>query len=124
MKNNFVNYSHFQRDSAELAVQSAQVNNLPRRIFDNVNRLTDTHNTTITVNGGQATEISPKEHRIRRLMDGPSPRPEECQPVCVIKFYVVRTVHFGMKLYNDQRNAQVCNLFIYLLLPYMFRAFF
>jgi hypothetical protein len=39
-------------------------------------------------------------------------------------FYVVRTVHFGMKLYNDQRNAQVFNLFIYLLLPYMFRAFF
>jgi hypothetical protein len=29
-----------------------------------------------------------------------------------------------MKLYNDQRNAQVFNLFIYLLLPYMFRAFF
>jgi hypothetical protein len=27
-------------------------------------------------------------------------------------------------LYNDQRNAQVFNLFIYLLLPYMFRAFF
>jgi hypothetical protein len=26
--------------------------------------------------------------------------------------------------YNDQRNAQVFNLFIYLLLPYMFRAFF
>jgi hypothetical protein len=22
-------------------------------------------------------------------------------------FYVVRTVHFGMKLYNDQRNAKV-----------------
>jgi hypothetical protein len=40
------------------------------------------------------------------------------------KLYVVRTVHFGMKLYNDQRNAQVFNLFIYLLLPYMFRAFF
>jgi hypothetical protein len=40
------------------------------------------------------------------------------------KFYVVRTVHFGMKLYNDQRNAQVLNLFIYLLLPYMLRAFF
>jgi hypothetical protein len=37
---------------------------------------------------------------------------------------VVKTVHFGMKLYNDQRNAQVFNLFIYLLLPYMFRAFF
>jgi hypothetical protein len=36
----------------------------------------------------------------------------------------LRTVHFGMKLYNDQRNAQVFNLFIYLLLPYMFRAFF
>jgi hypothetical protein len=33
--------------------------------------------------------------------------------------------NFGMKLYNDQRNAQVFNLFIYLLLlPYMFRAFF
>jgi hypothetical protein len=31
-------------------------------------------------------------------------------------------VHFGMKLYNDQRNAQVFNLFIYLLQPYMFRA--
>jgi hypothetical protein len=29
-----------------------------------------------------------------------------------------------MKLYNDQRNAQDFNLFIYLLLPYMFRAFF
>jgi hypothetical protein len=28
------------------------------------------------------------------------------------------------KLYNDQRNAQVFNLFIYLLLPYMFQAFF
>jgi hypothetical protein len=41
-----------------------------------------------------------------------------------LKFYVVRTVHFGMKLYNDQRNAQVFNLFIYLLLTYMFRAFF
>jgi hypothetical protein len=40
------------------------------------------------------------------------------------KFYVVRTVHFGMKFYNEQSNAQVFNLFIYLLLPYMFRAFF
>jgi hypothetical protein len=39
-------------------------------------------------------------------------------------FYVVRTVHFGIKMYNDQRNEQVFNLFIYLLLPYMFRAFF
>jgi hypothetical protein len=29
------------------------------------------------------------------------------------KFYVVRIVHFGMKLYNDQRNAQVFNLFNY-----------
>jgi hypothetical protein len=26
-------------------------------------------------------------------------------------------VRFGIKLYNDQRNAQVLNLFIYLLLP-------
>jgi hypothetical protein len=30
-------------------------------------------------------------------------------------FYAVRTVYFGMKLYNDQRNAQVSHLFIYLL---------
>jgi hypothetical protein len=39
-------------------------------------------------------------------------------------FYVVRTVHLEMKLYNDQRNAHVFNIFIYLLMPYMFRAFF
>jgi hypothetical protein len=43
---------------------------------------------------------------------------------CACKLYVVRTVHFGMKLYNDQRNAQAFNLFIYLLLPYMFQALF
>jgi hypothetical protein len=29
-----------------------------------------------------------------------------------------------VKLYNDQRNAQIFNLFIYLLLSYMFRAFY
>jgi hypothetical protein len=29
-----------------------------------------------------------------------------------------------MKLYNNQRNAQVFDLFVYLPLPYMFRAFF
>jgi hypothetical protein len=40
------------------------------------------------------------------------------------EFYAVRTMHFGMKLYNDQRNAQVFNLSVYLLLPYMFWAFF
>jgi hypothetical protein len=39
-------------------------------------------------------------------------------------FFVARSVHFEMKLYNDQRNTQVFNLFINLLLPYMFRAFF
>jgi hypothetical protein len=39
-------------------------------------------------------------------------------------FYAVKTVHFGMKLYNGPRNAQVFNLFMYLLLPYVFRAFF
>jgi hypothetical protein len=33
-------------------------------------------------------------------------------------------IHYFLKLYNEQRNAQVFNLFIYLLLPYMFRAFF
>jgi hypothetical protein len=42
----------------------------------------------------------------------------------VTKFYVVRTMNFGMKLYNDQRNAQGFNLFIYLLLRYTFWAFF
>jgi hypothetical protein len=31
---------------------------------------------------------------------------------------------FWNEFYNDQRNAQVLNLFIYLLLPYTFRAFF
>jgi hypothetical protein len=36
----------------------------------------------------------------------------------VLQFYVV------IKLYNDQRTAQVFSLFIYLPLPYMFRAFF
>jgi hypothetical protein len=30
----------------------------------------------------------------------------------------------SLNLYDDQRNAQVFNLFIYLLLPYMFRAFY
>jgi hypothetical protein len=34
-----------------------------------------------------------------------------------IFFHVLRALHFRMKLYNDQRNAQVFNLFIYLLLP-------
>jgi hypothetical protein len=28
-------------------------------------------------------------------------------------FYVARTANFGMKLYNDQHNAQVFNVFIY-----------
>jgi hypothetical protein len=40
------------------------------------------------------------------------------------KFYVVGILHFGMKFCNEQRNAQVFSLFIYLLLSYMFRAFF
>jgi hypothetical protein len=30
----------------------------------------------------------------------------------------------SQKLQNDQRNAKVFNLFVYLLLPYGFRAFF
>jgi hypothetical protein len=38
-------------------------------------------------------------------------------------FYVVRTVHFLMKLYNDQRNAQVFYIFPYLLLPFTFWTF-
>jgi hypothetical protein len=46
----------------------------------------------------------------------------ETEETYICNFYVVRTVHFGMKLYNDQHNAQAFNLFIYLLLPYMFRA--
>jgi hypothetical protein len=40
-----------------------------------------------------------------------------------IKYYVVSTVHCKMRTYNDQRNEQLLNVFIYLLLPYMFRAF-
>jgi hypothetical protein len=32
--------------------------------------------------------------------------------------------YFLVKLYNDLRNAQVFNLFFYLLLPYMFWTFF
>jgi hypothetical protein len=32
-------------------------------------------------------------------------------------------VRHKIKLYNDRRNAQVLNLFIHLLLPYMFRGF-
>jgi hypothetical protein len=41
-----------------------------------------------------------------------------------LKFYVVKDRAFGMKLYNDQRNAHVFNLFIYLLLPFLFRDLF
>jgi hypothetical protein len=32
-------------------------------------------------------------------------------------------LEYAVNLYNDQRNAQVFNVFINLLLPYMFRAF-
>jgi hypothetical protein len=39
-------------------------------------------------------------------------------------FNIMRTVHFGMKLYNDQRNAKAINLFVKLLLPCMFRGSF
>jgi hypothetical protein len=45
---------------------------------------------------------------------------QEEQSSYFFKFHVVRTVHFGIKCYNDQRNAQVFNLFINLLLPDMF----
>jgi hypothetical protein len=34
------------------------------------------------------------------------------------------SIYRTLQLYNDQHNAQVFNLFIYLLLPYMFQAFF
>jgi hypothetical protein len=40
------------------------------------------------------------------------------QRIFNFKFYVVRTVHFGIKLYNDQLKAQVFNLFIYFFLTY------
>jgi hypothetical protein len=36
------------------------------------------------------------------------------------KVHIASTVHFGTKMYNDQRNAKVFNLLINLLLPYMF----
>jgi hypothetical protein len=42
----------------------------------------------------------------------------------LMEIFVVRTVYFGMKLYNYKRNAQVFKLFINLLLSYMFRTFF
>jgi hypothetical protein len=32
-------------------------------------------------------------------------------PNKILYFYVARDVYFGMKLYNDQRNAQALNLF-------------
>jgi hypothetical protein len=48
-----------------------------------------------------------------------APKPKGC-----LKFYVVTVVNFVMKQYNNQSNAQVFNLLIYLLLPYMFQAFF
>jgi hypothetical protein len=47
---------------------------------------------------------------------------EETVRFNVVTEVVVRIT--ALKLYNDQRNAQVFNLFMYLLLPYMFRAFF
>jgi hypothetical protein len=34
-----------------------------------------------------------------------------------ILFHIVGTMHFGMKRYNNQSNAHVFNLLIYLLLP-------
>jgi hypothetical protein len=40
------------------------------------------------------------------------------------KISCLNAVHFGMIFYNNQHNAQVFNLFISLLLPYMFRASF
>jgi hypothetical protein len=39
-------------------------------------------------------------------------------------YWCTRQMNVSIKLYNDQRNAQVFNLFIYLILPYMIRAFF
>jgi hypothetical protein len=47
-------------------------------------------------------------------------------PCTFINIYIfnLRTVHFGVQLYIIQRIVQVFNLFIYLLLPYMFRAYF
>jgi hypothetical protein len=44
--------------------------------------------------------------------------------VTVRNFYFGKPKIIKFKLYNGQRNAKVLNLFIYLLQPYMFRAFF
>jgi hypothetical protein len=38
-------------------------------------------------------------------------KPEAKQKPTQFCFYVIRIMHFAMKLYNDQRNAQVLNLF-------------
>jgi hypothetical protein len=56
-----------------------------------------------------------------------SGRGDHWQVVCNILSFVLgcKDRDFGMKLYNNQRNAQVLiYLSNYLLLPYMFRAFF
>jgi hypothetical protein len=37
----------------------------------------------------------------------------DSRKIFICEFYAVRTVHFGMKLYNDQANTQVLK-FIYL----------
>jgi hypothetical protein len=62
--------------------------------------------------------------RIRLVYRGLTGERRQTSEEKIETFYVVRTVHFGMILSNNQRNAQVFNLFICFLLPYMFRAFF
>jgi hypothetical protein len=49
-----------------------------------------------------------------------------CNTICIAKKKkeMIVLTNGSMQVYNDQLNAQVYNLFIYLFLPYMFRAFF
>jgi hypothetical protein len=51
---------------------------------------------------------------------------ESCLKICCDSC-IADSLHITLtilKLYNEQRNVQVINVFIYLLLPYMFRVFF
>jgi hypothetical protein len=56
--------------------------------------------------------FSPQKHQVRKCS------------LLIVGNCLERETEIRMKLYNDHCNAQVFNLIIYLLLSYMFRAFF
>jgi hypothetical protein len=61
-------------------------------------------------------------HLLESMQYLQSPGVKHPQPKDKVKF-VFNIKNLSFQLHNDQRNAQVFNSFIYLLLPYMFRAF-